>query len=139
MQKKSRNTIPSLATPKPTIRAIDAHGARMSALTPQAGRTALLQMARAPLAYGRRVLSARAIEELAWRCFHRHVKKGCSLARCVRVESVVVGRRIQVIDLTAGLGPVETAAAFTGVLDAFSQLQSNAQAAVAAAAMDEII
>ena len=103
------------------------------------GRSALLQMSRAPLAYGRRVLSACALEELAWRCFHRHAKTGCGLGRCKRVEAVIRGRRMQVIDLLANLSPVETAAAFTGVLDGFSQLQSGAQAASASAAIGEVL
>ncbi len=102
-------------------------------------RAALLQMARAPLAFGRRVLSARSIEELAWRCFHRHVRNGCSLVRCQRVEAVIRGRRLQIVAFLANLSPAEKAAAFTGVLDGFSELHSRIAAAAAAAAFDEVL
>lgn len=111
----------------------------MSGLTESASRAALLQMARAPLAYGRRLLSAQALLELAWRAFYGRIKNDCSMARCVRVEQLIVGRRLQVLDLLANIGPIETASEYTGVLDALSQLQSNAQAATAATAVDAVI
>lgn len=111
----------------------------MSNLTETASRTALLQMARAPLAYGRSLLSANAIVELAWRAFHQRITNGCSVSRCLRVEQLIVGRRRQVLDLLANVGPIESARAYTSVLDVLSHLQSNAQAATAAAVMDTVI
>lgn len=111
----------------------------MSGMTESATRTALLQMVRAPLSYGRRLLSAEAIHELTWRAFHDFITADCSVARCMRVEHLISGRRCQVLSLLATVGPVETAKAYTGILDALAQLQSNAQATTAAAAMDAVI
>lgn len=111
----------------------------MSGLTESASRTALLQMSRAPLAYGRLLLSAHAIMELACRAFHHRIKNGCSVSRCVRVEQLTIGRRRQVLDLLADIGPIESARAYASVLDVLAHLQSKAQAAIAAAAMDTVI
>ena len=111
----------------------------MSSLTESASRTALLMMSRAPLAYGRRLLSAHALMELAWRAFHHHIENDCTVSRCSRVERLIKGRRRQVLELIAHIGPIESARAYTGVLDALAQLQSNAQAATAAAAIDAVV
>jgi hypothetical protein len=111
----------------------------MSRLTESASRAALLMMARAPLAYGRRLLNAHALMELAWRAFHHHIKNDCTVSRCSRVERLIKGRRRQVLELIAKVGPIESAMAYTRVLDALAQLHSNAQAATAAAAMDAVV
>lgn len=111
----------------------------MRSLTESASRAALLQMARAPLAYGRSRLSAHALMELAWRAFHHHIEDDCTVSRCSRIELLIKGRRRQVLELIAKVGPIESAMAYTRVLDALAQLHSNAQAATAAAAMDAVV
>jgi hypothetical protein len=111
----------------------------MSSLTESASRAALLQMARAPLAYGRSLLSARAIVELACRAFNRRITNGCSVSRCVRFEQLIIGRRRQVMDLLADTGPIGSARPYKSVLEMLEHLQSKAQAATAVAAMDTVI
>lgn len=111
----------------------------MSSLIESASRAALLQMARAPLAYGRRLLSANALSELARRAVDNRIQSRCSVSRCMRVEKLIMGRRQQVLGLLEIFSPLEPPKSYTGVLDVFTQLQSMAQAASAAAAIDSTI
>lgn len=111
----------------------------MSSLTESASRAALLMMSRAPLAYGRRRLSAQAQYEMTWRSFQRFVAANCNAHRFDRMEQLIIGRRRQIMGIPFAPGSMETTQNFKGVLDALDQLQSLVQAAAAEAAMDSVI
>lgn len=96
-------------------------------------------MSRAPLAYGRRRLSAQAQFEMTWRSFQRFVTANCNVHRCDRMEQLISGRRRQIMGLPFAPGSMETALDYKGVLEALDHLQSLVQAAAAAAAMDSVI
>lgn len=96
-------------------------------------------MSRAPLAYGRRQLSAQALYEMTWRSFQRFVTADRSALRCARMGQLISGRRRQILGLPFAPGSIETAYAYTGVLNSLDQLQSHVQAVAAAVAMDAAI
>ena len=104
-----------------------------------AGRAALLQLVRAPLAYSRRMLSAQAQEELARRAVLQYADPDCSVPRAQRVEALVLGRRRRVLALLSDAPPMERAKHFAPIIDSLLQLHHETQALVAMAAFNSVL
>ena len=98
-----------------------------------------MMMSRAPLAYGRRQMSAQAIYEMTRRSFQSFMTVKCSAHRCDRMKKLISGRSGHFQGMLFAPGSMETAGSYSGVLDALAQLQCRVQAAAAAAAMDSVI
>ena len=102
-------------------------------------RMDLLIMRRASLSFGRYLLRAEAIEELARRASLEYVHVGCGVPRVERVERLVVGRRRQVVQLLVDVMPMEGARHYAPVIDSSAAMVIGLQVAKAAAAMDEVL
>jgi hypothetical protein len=102
-------------------------------------RADLQVMRRASLSYGRWLLNAEAVEELARRATVRFVFVGCGEPRVARVEKIIKGRRRQVIELLVIVMPMEGAKAYAGIIDSVAQMHCAMQAARAAEAMDGVL
>jgi len=96
-------------------------------------------MSRAPLAYGRRQLSAQAIYEMTRRSFQSFMTAKCSVHRCDRMKKLISGRSRQIQGMLFAPGSMETAGSYSGVMDALAQLQCRVQSAEAAVAMNSVI
>lgn len=110
-----------------------------SCLMEMAGRAGLLMLSRAPLAFGRRSMSAQALEELARRAVLRHNFVDCGLLRAQRLEKVVQGRRIQILSFLADSPEFESSSQYVSILDTMLQMRCAVQAAVAMESMSEVI
>ena len=94
---------------------------------------------RLPLAYGRRLLCAMALEELARRAVLRYNAPEGGLLRAQRLEKVVSGRALQAHGRLLAASPQQSALHCASIINSLSQMHNIAQAAVALASMNEIL
>lgn len=114
------------------------HQAR-SSLIETAGRAAILMMSRSPLAYGRRLLSAMATEELARRATIRFAMVDCGEVRAGRVSKIVHGRRAQVIHRLTESAPTESSGNYIEIIDALRGLHTEMQELCASEAIGDML
>lgn len=110
-----------------------------SHLMEMAGRSALLMTSRMPLAYGRRLLCAMALEELARRAVLRYNAPDCGLLRAQRLERVVSGRALQANGRLLAASPKESALQYAPIINSLLQMHNMTQAAIALASMNQVL
>ena len=133
--RKGRNDLPSPRSHRTTLQM---HLAR-SSLMETADRAAILMMSRSPLAYGRRLLSAMATEELARRAAIRFAVGDCGEIRASRVAKIVLGRRAQVIHRLTESAPMESSGNYIEIIDALRGLYAEMQALCASEAVGDML
>ncbi len=91
------------------------------------------------LSYGRRLISAEALAELARRATVDRVWAGCGERRVQTVCRLIRGRREQVIRLLIDASPVEGASQYIPVIDGLADLHAQMQAAEASEAVTTLL